>query len=76
MSTKEKLIEKIQHIDDESILSDIIEMIDLELGIAKEFKLTDEQKISIDKGIKDADEGRLFSSEDVKKTTDQWFEGK
>ncbi len=77
MRTKEKLIEKILHIDDESILEDIMYMVDLELDlIGEEVKLTDEQKKFIDEGIKDIKEGNLFSHEEVQRKTKEWLKNK
>ncbi len=77
MGTKEKLIEKILHIDDESILEDIMYMVDLELDLdGEEVKLSDEQKKFIDKGLKDKEEGNLFSQEEVQRKTKEWLKNK
>ena len=76
MSTKEKLIEKIQNIDDESLLAEIIEMVEMELSVAGDLQLTNDQQASVDEGLKDVDEGRTLSDQDVRKITSQWFEGK
>jgi predicted transcriptional regulator len=76
MRTKEKLIEKILHIDDESILEEIMQMVDLELDLVGDtVKLTPEQKAFIDEGIKDIDEGRYISHEESKKRTKEWLKG-
>ena len=77
MRTREKLIEKILHIEDESILEGIMEMIDLELDLVGEaVKLTDEQKNFINEGLKDIEEGNVISNEEAKRRTQEWFKNK
>jgi len=77
MGTKEKLIGKISHIDDESILEDIMYMVDLELDlVGEEVKLTDKQKKFIDEGLKDKEEGNLFSHDEVQRKTKEWLKNK
>lgn len=77
MRTKEKLIEKILHIEDESILEDIMQMVDLELDLVGEaIKLTDEQKSFINEGLKDIEEGNVISNEEAKRRTQEWFKNK
>lgn len=68
MGTKEKLIEKILHIEDESILESIIGVIDLELKSAGgTVYLTQEQKSFVDKDLRDIEEGYLVSNEEAKR---------
>ena len=77
MGTKEKLIEKILHIDDESILEDIMRMVDVELDLVGEtVTLTDEQKNFIDEGLKDIEEGNLISNEEVKRRSKEWLKNR
>ena len=68
MKTKEKLIEKILHIDDESVLEDIMEMVDLELNlVGKTIKMSAEQKNFLHEGLKDIEEGKVISNEEAKR---------
>lgn len=77
MKMKEKLIEKILHIDDESVLEDIMEMVDLELELVGDtVTLTDEQKDFIDEGIKEMQSGKLLSNEEAQRQTKVWFKNK
>ena len=77
MSTKEKLIEKILHIDNESVLEDIMEMVDLELDLVGDIvTLTDEHKDFIDEGLKDMQSGNLLSNEEAQKQTKEWLKNK
>jgi len=74
MRIKEKLIEKIQNIEDESVLQDLLEIIDLELNLNNDIvELTDEQKSAINEGLQDIDEGRTFSHEQARKMIDEWM---
>ena len=77
MRKKEKLIERILHIDDESVLEGILEMVDLELNLAGDtVSLTEDQKIFIDEGLKDIKEDNLISDEEAKKRSKEWFKDK
>jgi hypothetical protein len=74
MRTKEKIIEKIQRIQDESILEDLLEIIDLELDMVGDtVQLSDDQKSAIDEGLKDIQEGRSYSNEEARKMVDEWM---
>jgi predicted transcriptional regulator len=74
MSTREMLIAKIRLIDDESILADLIRMIDLELQLAGSVvKLSDEQRDFIDKGLLEKNEGKTMTHEEAKRKTQEWL---
>jgi hypothetical protein len=74
MRTKEKLIEKIKKIEDESILEDLLEVIDLELELEGDIiQLNNEQKTAIEEGLKDIEEGRSFSNEEARNMIDEWM---
>lgn len=77
MKTKEKIIEKIQNIDNEAILEDILAIINLELKLLEDtVLLSNEQQSAIEEGLKDLEEGRFFSNEEVRKMTDEWLRKK
>ena len=74
MNTKEKLIDKISHINDESILEEIMEIVKLELEmIGYEVQLTGEQKSFVDQGIKDLESGNILTDREAKKMTKEWL---
>lgn len=74
MNTKEKLIDKISHIHDESILEEIMEIVDLELEMTgDEIQLTNEQKSFIDQGLKDIESGNVLTDQEAKKMTKEWL---
>jgi predicted transcriptional regulator len=77
MNTKEKLIDKISHINDESILEEIMEIVEFELEMTGDkIHLTDEQKSFIDQGLKDLENGDILSNEEAKKMTSEWLKKK
>ncbi len=74
MKTKEKIIEKIQRIEDESILEGLLEVIDLEIDLGGEIvQLNDEQKSAIKEGLKDIEEGRTYSNEEARNMVVEWM---
>ena len=74
MNTKEKLIEKISIIKDEAILDEIMATVDLELELtSKEIKLSADQKLFIDEGLKDVEKGKIITDKQAKKMTKEWL---
>ena len=64
----------ISHINDESILEEIMKIVDLELEmIGDEIQLTNEQKSFIDKGLKDIESGNIITDKEAKKMTKKWL---
>jgi len=75
MNTKEKLISKISSIKNESILEDIMKMVDLELDMSDDVVyLNSEQKSFIDKGLEDIESGKLINHQEAKTMTKEWLE--
>ena len=74
MNTKEKLIEKISIIKDEAILDEIMATVDLELELSsKEIKLSADQKLFIEEGLKDVEKGKIITDKQAKKMTKEWL---
>lgn len=74
MNTKEKLIDKISHINDESILEEIMGIVDLELEMTgDEVQLTSEQRSFVDQGIKDLESGNILTDQEAKEMTKEWL---
>jgi predicted transcriptional regulator len=74
MNTKEKLIDKISHINDESILEEIMGIVDLELEMTgDEVQLTSEQRSFVDQGIKDLESGNIVTDQEAKEMTKEWL---
>jgi predicted transcriptional regulator len=74
MSTKDQVIEKIKGIDNQSLLQEIMDLIDFETSEDSKIALPDEIKSKIDQGIKDVEEGRVYSDKDAKAFIEEWFQ--
>lgn len=74
MNTKEKLIYRISNIHDESILEEIMEIVELELEMTgDEVQLENEQKSFIDQGLKDLASGNTVTDKEAKIMTREWL---
>jgi hypothetical protein len=77
MNTKEKLIDRISHIDDEMILEEIMKIVELELEMTGDkLHLTQEHRSFIDQGLKDFENGDVLSNQQAKKMTSEWLKNK
>ena len=73
-SEKKKIIEWISEIEDESTIEELKILRDVSVnGSDLLDNLSEEEKMGIDEGIKDIDEGRIVSYEDVKKEVKKWL---
>ena len=74
MNTKEKLINKISIIDNETILEELMEIVNIELELTgDEIQLTNEQKSFIDQGLKDVESGNIISDKEANNMTREWL---
>ncbi|RLD23875.1 MAG: hypothetical protein DRI54_06800 [Bacteroidetes bacterium] len=77
MSTKELILEKIKVIKDESILEDLLKIIELEIELDKELiYLSAEQKSAINEGLKNIEDGDTFTNKEAYKLVDEWLENR
>ena len=73
-SEKKKIIEWISEIEDESTIEKLKILRDVSVNGSDLWdNLSEEEKKGIDEGIKDIDEGRIVSYEDVKKEVKKWL---
>ena len=70
---KQQLIDKINSTKDENILEEVYRILEIETEEVDKIVLTDEQKESIDKGIKDIEEGNYLSNEEANIEIDRWL---
>ncbi len=70
---KQQLIDKINSTKDENILEEVYRILEIETEEVDMIVLTDEQKESIDKGIKDIEEGNYLSNEEANIEIDRWL---
>lgn len=62
INIKDKIIERVNDIQDPQLLEELLHAIELEHEIEHFHVLTNEEKVAIDEGIKDADAGNMFSN--------------
>lgn len=70
---KQELIDKINATKDENILEEVYRI--LEVGTEEDdmIILTDEQKESINQGIKDIEEGKYLTNEEANSEIEKWL---
>ncbi len=76
MSTKElknKLIDKIEHLDDNFILDEIYQFLETKEESNKNLTLTNELKNAIDAGLDDVKNGKIVTHENAKKEISRWL---
>ena len=70
---KQKLINKIQATEDANILEEVYRILELSTQEVDRIVLSDEQKIKIDQGIKDIEEGRYLTHEEADLEINKWL---
>jgi len=70
---KEKLIEKINGLDDEGKLERIAFMIDIEAKLGDIYEMSPDESEAVKEGLDDLDNGRWISNEEANKRADQWL---
>lgn len=73
LELKKRIIEKLSSIEDELILKEIYNMIQIESEIESVYKLTPDEKIAIDAGLKDIRDGKIVSSERANSLIKEWL---
>ena len=73
MNVKEKIIERVNDINDPQLLDELLQAIELEHEIEHFHQLTNHEKMAIDEGIDDADSGNLHSNNDASQLVREWL---
>lgn len=73
-SIKEKIIERVNGINDPKLLEELLQAIELEHEIENLHTLTEEEKKAIDEGIDDADSGKLYSNAEASLLIKKWLD--
>lgn len=73
---KKQLIKKIQELEDEGILRQLMEIIELETNKQSVYKLSEEQKQAVEEGREQYKTGEFLSDEEANKLTEQWLSNK
>ena len=70
---RNRIITKISAIEDEGILEEIYNLIKIESEIDPLYKLTDSEEKAIETGLKDIENGKVFSSEKANELIKEWL---
>lgn len=72
MNTKERIIAKVNDIDDPQLLEALLKAVELEYDIEHLDQLTTDEKEAIDEGIEDAESGKLISNSEASQLVKEW----
>jgi len=70
---RKRIIEKLSSIEDELILKEIYDIIQIESEIDTVYKLSPEEKLAVDAGLKDIHDGKIVSSEKANALIKEWL---
>ena len=70
---KQELIDKIKSTKDENMLEEVYRILEVGTREVDMIVLSSEQKESIDKGIKDMEEGNYLSNEEANREIEEWL---
>ena len=76
MSTREKVLHKIQNTKDDNLLQEVLKMIDIQAELDEVTELSLEEENAIEEGLSDVREGRMYEDKDVKEFFQQWLQKK
>lgn len=70
---KDRIIERVNDIQDPQLLEELLQAIELEHEIENLQTLSSEEKLAIDKGIEDAESGKLYTNEEASQLITKWL---
>ena len=73
MDIKEKIKERLNHINDPHLLEELSKAVDLEYEIEHETELAEVEKNALDEGIMDAEAGNLHSNSEASQLVQKWL---
>jgi len=76
MGIKEKIISRVNTIDNPKILSSILNLISAETDTDDIYQFSDKERAQVQQGIKDADNGNVFSQEESDNIISKWLDEK
>jgi len=76
MTLKQKIIEQVNSIEDETILNEIYSLITVEKDFERVYKFSSEQLQELQEGIEDADSDRYYSEKKSEKLIAEWLQEK
>lgn len=76
MGIKEKIISRVNTIDNPKILSSILNLISAETVSGDIYQFSDEERSQVQQGIKDAENGNVYSQEESDNIISKWLDEK
>jgi len=72
-NVKERIIEKVNNIQDPRLLEELLQAVGLESEIEHSCELTQEEKTAINEGIDDAESGKVYSNSEASELVQKWL---
>lgn len=73
MNVKERILERVNNINDPRLLDELLKAVELEYEIEHIDELTDMEKKAIDEGIADAESGKLHTNSKASQLVKKWL---
>ena len=73
LELKQKIIEKIESIEDDNLLAEIYRTLEISQADNDVFVLTPPMRIALDEGLEDVKHGRVISNDEANKEIDEWL---
>lgn len=70
---KEKIINRVREINDESLLREILNVVEVESDLEEVYKLSETERIAVQEGIKEADKGLLIPHKEANQKVREWL---
>lgn len=70
---KLEIMNRVTSISDEQVLEDIIRLLNQESTLAQFYKLTEEERDAVQRGLQEVANGNLHSSESAKNLLEEWL---
>ncbi len=76
MKLKQRIIERVNSIEDENILNEIFNLISSEKDFETVYEFSPSELQLVNEGIEDANKGRSYSQEETEKLVAKWLQEK
>jgi hypothetical protein len=70
---KEQIIFNLNKIEDDSLLSDVLNLIKMGEGIKPIYKVSTAEKLHIDEALQDVEDGKTYSASEAKEIMKKWL---
>jgi hypothetical protein len=76
MTLKQRIIERVNSIEDENILNEIFSLISADKDFETVYEFSPSELQLVNEGIEDANSGRSYSQEETEKLVTKWLQEK